>query len=114
MFVNSLKHPAHFRSFSPSPRGLEFHPGQDYYFISTSSRTDLHEREGGSCSTHNMKVIFKVAASSDHKPPPAINVPRKFVPEQSESEYRDYVRPISNVRQFHSGMDSLTKQRYDR
>jgi len=105
-----------FRSFSPSPRGLEFHPGQDYYFISTSSRTDLHRRVGGSCSSHNMKVIFKVAETSDHKPPPAINVPRKFVPEQSqsESEYRDYVRPIDNVRQFHSGLDTQTKERYDR
>jgi len=105
-----------FRSFSPSPRGLEFHPGQDYYFISTSSRTDLLETQGGSCSTHNMKVIFKVAETTNHKPPPAINVPRKFVPDQSQSEaeYRDYVRPIDNVRQFHSGLDTLTKERYDR
>ena len=45
-----------FRSFSPLPNTLEFHPGQDYYFISTSSARDLHRRAGGSCSTHNMKV----------------------------------------------------------
>ena len=31
-----------FRSFSPTPRGLEFRPGQDYYFISTSSRCFDH------------------------------------------------------------------------
>ena len=49
-----------FRSFTPTPGGLEFHPGQDYYFISTSSRDDLHRRVGGGCSTHNMKMIFKV------------------------------------------------------
>ena len=49
-----------FRSFTPTPGGLEFHPGHDYYFISTSSRDDLHRRVGGGCSTHNMKMIFKV------------------------------------------------------
>ena len=54
-----------FRSFSPTPGGLEFHPGQDYYFISTSSPEDLHRRVGGGCSTHNMKMIFKV--SDDNK-----------------------------------------------
>ena len=50
-----------FRSFTPTPGGLEFHPGQDYYFISTSSTNDLHRRVGGGCSTSNMKLIFKVA-----------------------------------------------------
>lgn len=73
-----------FRSFTPQPGGLEFRPGQDYYFIcklsliigscsfvqpsnlhhllipATSSRDDLHRRVGGRCSTHNMKVVFKV------------------------------------------------------
>ncbi len=33
-----------FRPFSPTPGALEFHPGKDYYFISTSSKTDLHRR----------------------------------------------------------------------
>ncbi len=50
-----------FRSFTPTPGGLEFYPGQDYYFISTSSREDLHRRVGGGCATHNMKMIFRVA-----------------------------------------------------
>lgn len=49
-----------FRSFTPQPGGLEFQPGQDYYFISTSSKDDLHRRIGGRCSSHNMKVVFKV------------------------------------------------------
>ena len=49
-----------FRSFTPTPGGLEFKPGHDYYFISTSTREDLHRRVGGGCSTHNMKMIFKV------------------------------------------------------
>jgi len=54
-----------FRSFSPTPGGLEFHPGKDYYFISTSSSEDLHRRVGGGCSTHNMRMVFKVSAN-DH------------------------------------------------
>ncbi|XP_035221639.1 ephrin-B1-like [Stegodyphus dumicola] len=51
-----------FRSFTPQPGGLEFKPGQDYYFISTSGNRSesLHQKIGGRCATHNMKVIFKV------------------------------------------------------
>ncbi|KAB0801057.1 hypothetical protein PPYR_05411 [Photinus pyralis] len=49
-----------FRPFTPQPGGLEFTPGEDYYFISTSSKDDLHRRIGGRCSTHNMKIVFKV------------------------------------------------------
>lgn len=50
-----------FRSFSPTPGGLEFKPGHTYYLISTSTARDLHRRAGGYCSTHNMRMIFKVA-----------------------------------------------------
>lgn len=53
-----------FRSFTPTPGGLEFLPGREYYFISTSSRSDLHRRVGGGCSTFNMKLIFKVFDNS--------------------------------------------------
>jgi hypothetical protein len=31
-----------------------------YTFSATSSKDDLHRRIGGRCSTHNMKVVFKV------------------------------------------------------
>ncbi|KAG8225728.1 hypothetical protein J437_LFUL008114 [Ladona fulva] len=54
-----------FRSFTPQPGGLEFQPGQDYYFISTSSKDDLHRRIGGRCSSNNMKVVFKVCCRPD-------------------------------------------------
>ncbi len=50
-----------FRSFTPIPGALEYRPGQDYYFISTSSKTDLHQRVGGMCHDNNMKLIVKVA-----------------------------------------------------
>ncbi|XP_037069880.1 ephrin-B1-like isoform X2 [Pollicipes pollicipes] len=52
-----------FRSFTPQPGGLEFRPGQDYFFISTSARGDMLRRIGGRCSTHNMKVVFKVCCN---------------------------------------------------
>ncbi|XP_011498249.1 PREDICTED: ephrin-B3-like [Ceratosolen solmsi marchali] len=54
-----------FRPFTPQPGGLEFHPGRDYYFISTSSKDDLHRRIGGRCTTHNMKVVFKVCCNNE-------------------------------------------------
>lgn len=50
-----------FRSFSPTPGGMEFKPGQSYYLISTSTTRDLHRRVGGYCATHNMRMVFKVA-----------------------------------------------------
>eukprot|EP00090_Calanus_glacialis_P039033 TRINITY_DN6798_c0_g1_i8.p1 TRINITY_DN6798_c0_g1~~TRINITY_DN6798_c0_g1_i8.p1 ORF type:complete len:268 (-),score=18.85 TRINITY_DN6798_c0_g1_i8:124-927(-) len=50
-----------FRSFSPMPGTLEYHPGHSYYFISTSHPDNLHSRDGGYCSQYNMKVVFKVA-----------------------------------------------------
>ena len=58
-----------FRAFSPTPGGLEFKPGQTYYFISTSTARDLFRRAGGYCASHNMKMIFNVAAATH--PPPA-------------------------------------------
>uniref|UniRef100_T1HCG7 Ephrin RBD domain-containing protein n=1 Tax=Rhodnius prolixus TaxID=13249 RepID=T1HCG7_RHOPR len=58
-----------FRSFTPQPGGLEFQPGQDYYFISTSSKDDLHRRIGGRCTTNNMKVVFKVCCRPEDSHP---------------------------------------------
>lgn len=60
-----------FRPFTPQPGGLEFLPGHDYYFISTSTGDDLHRRIGGRCTTHNMKIVFKVWA-----PPAEATTPR--------------------------------------
>ncbi|KAL3213370.1 hypothetical protein MRX96_035430 [Rhipicephalus microplus] len=55
------------RITNPTPRIIAVcdkphQPGQDYYFISTSTGSEegLHQRIGGRCATHNMKVIFKV------------------------------------------------------
>jgi len=108
-----------FRSFSPTPRGLEFRPGQDYYFISTSSRRDLHRRVGGSCSSHNMKVIFKVAerreevARAGVQRQPTINRPRTSDEDATQRKDSDNVRPISRVSSFQTGLE-LTKKTGDR
>ena len=49
-----------FRSFTPQPNGLEFKPGQDYYFITALlNQNDPHKRFSP-CRELNMKVIFKV------------------------------------------------------
>jgi len=56
-----------FRSFTPTPGGLEFRPGQDYYFVSTSSRLDIHRRVGGYCATHNMRMVFRVAEREEEE-----------------------------------------------
>ncbi|XP_076353233.1 ephrin-B1-like isoform X2 [Tachypleus tridentatus] len=58
-----------FRSFTPQPGGLEFKPGQDYYFISTSGgRLDqLNQRVGGRCASRNMKIVFKVCCDPTKK-----------------------------------------------
>ena len=68
-----------------------------------------------------MKVIFKIAQNSEHSKPngPSINVPRSLTTseDQSLSEnmgYKDILRPIEDVRSFHSGLDQITKGRYDR
>ena len=53
-----------FRSFTPTPGGLEFRPGQEYFFISTASQRDIHRRVGGWCSSHNMRMVVKVAENS--------------------------------------------------
>ena len=81
-----------------------------YIFLNPNiSRRDLHRRVGGSCSTHNMKVIFKVAASKVEEDAvartrqPAINRPRNRVEENSRM--MENVRPIEAVSSFRTGLD---------
>lgn len=52
-----------FQDTNPSPYGLEFTPGQTYYYISTSSGADLDGIEqnlGGGCENNNMKLAIHV------------------------------------------------------
>lgn len=88
-----------FRSFSPTPRGLEFHPGKDYFFISTSWKGDLYRKVGGSCTIHNMKVIFKVATPVETETHPTINSPRR-----QANQNKFPVRPIEDVRSLTTGL----------
>ncbi|CAJ0565501.1 unnamed protein product, partial [Mesorhabditis spiculigera] len=57
-----------FRQFSPTPGGLEFQPGQTYYFITTSNgRSDgIDRRRGGLCETNKMKLKFDILPEGDH------------------------------------------------
>ena len=106
-----------FRSFTPSPGALEFKPGHDYYFISTSSRDDLHRRVGGRCSTHNMKITFKVADNanvSNPEHPPTVNEPRNddvdylrrdfFYPENNSLEEKEVKQEASRMQHESAGV----------
>lgn len=114
-----------FRSFTPTPGGMEFTPGKDYYFITTSSSDDLFQRVGGRCSTHHMKVAFKVADNvqhqTTHKPSAVVNVPRHpqrppFYPpgamedaaEAATKDHKDFM-----YRHTPEGSVSSTKKRTD-
>ncbi len=66
-----------FRSFTPTPGGMEFQPGEDYYFISTSAKGDLYRRAGGHCSSHHMKVAFKVANNQNGDDSSTTSKPRQ-------------------------------------
>ena len=91
-----------FRSFTPTPGGLEFRPGQSYYFISTSSKNDIHRRVGGGCSTHNMKITFKVA---DEKP----RLGRTTSPKPILTENDNHLFDDVNPKHFKRSKDSSTK-----
>jgi len=59
-----------FRSFNPMPWALDYLPGKDYYFISTSSKEDLGLRIGAMCHSNNMKLVFKVGKRHQEKSTP--------------------------------------------
>merc|ERR1711971_830936 len=82
-----------FRSFSPIPGGLEFKPGQDVYFISTSNSNNVHRRVGGYCSSRNMKMIFKVADNREETNTINVNQPRKVEPTTTTTETMPYWSP---------------------
>ena len=58
-----------FRSFSPTPGAFEFHPGQDYYFISAqysiSSTKGQRARPNIECSHPPMRLIFRIQDVKD-------------------------------------------------
>ena len=83
-----------FRSFSPTPGALEFKPGFDYHFISTSSKENINQLENGMCHTHNMKLVFKVA-----------DKPRKRTFPQ-----KSYTKNHKNVQNEHNDGDTKNKQ----
>lgn len=91
-----------FRSFTPTPGGLEFRPGQDYYFISTSSKNDLYRRLGGRCSTHNMRLVFKISQEKNKNEVELtskktnVNEPR-LEDATKLSDYHSYLYPMREI-----------------
>ncbi|XP_019622893.1 PREDICTED: ephrin-A5-like isoform X2 [Branchiostoma belcheri] len=55
-----------FQEFSPSPYGLEFKPGRDYYYISTSTGEygGLNATVGGNC-VNGMKMKLSICCKSN-------------------------------------------------
>ncbi len=113
-----------FRSFTPTPGGLEFKPGKDYYFISTSSRHDLERRLGGRCSTHNMRLVFKISQATGKKDfsslpettASSVNVPRKPYEQEHEghstklSDYHSYLFPMRDIIELDSNTVEQSKR----
>ncbi len=124
-----------FRSFTPTPGGLEFRPGKDYFFISTSSRSDLYRRIGGRCSSHNMRVVFKVAetpmettttTNGVKNDAVAVNVPRRVAPsvdrksdllnvdnEKIGADFPSYLYPMRDVIELDSNSVEHEKRSED-
>ena len=120
-----------FRSFTPTPGGLEFKPGKDYFFISTSSRSDLYRRLGGRCSTHNMRLVFKISTKDgkikseileetiEDASRPNINVPRidthheeDLLDESSKklSDFHSYLYPMRDIIELDSNSVEQSKR----
>lgn len=83
----NVKYTLYISNFSPVPGAIEFTPGLSYYFISTSdgSINGLQNSEGGTCKTHNMKIVIKVLESQTH-------ITTK------QSEYHNYGKFTKNVK----------------
>jgi len=71
-WIFDCKHPfainaftINFVRYSPQPKGLQFEPGRDYYFTSTSTglAEGLQSMDGGVCRHRGMKLIFRVCCS---------------------------------------------------
>lgn len=57
-----------FQDTNPSPYGLEFLPGETYYYISTSTGTKhgMDLSQGGECANRKMKVAISVESDLDY------------------------------------------------
>ena len=91
-----------FRRFSPTPGGLEFPPSTSHYFISTASSSNLYQRVGGGCTSHNMRLVIHVEPterSTSTSFPPLPPRFQKKVEETGPSLFKDQ-RPSVPSSQF--------------
>jgi len=124
-----------FRSFTPTPGGLEFKPGKDYFFISTSSKNDLYRKLGGRCSTNNMRLVFKISHGKANATSTAseatgdsadgllrlnnqVNVPRQNENQNEEednsnkklSDFHSYLYPMRDIIELDSNKVEQSKR----
>jgi len=123
-----------FRSFTPIPGGLEYKPGKDYFFISTSSKNDLYRKLGGRCSTNNMRLVFKVSHGKANATSTAseatgesggllrlnnqVNVPRQDETQNEEednsnkklSDFHSYLYPMRDIIELDSNKVEQSKR----
>ena len=100
-----------FRSFTPTPGGLEFKPGKDYYFITTSSQNNLHNKIGGRCVSHGMKVIFKVIDNSIPRRSEKVNLLKNKKHKHKRKKYGikpEYIEDNLNFKRFSNQNENKT------
>ena len=86
-----------FRPFSPTPGAFEFQPGNDYYFMSTSSQKNIYQKNGGRCRTHNMRLVFRIRdvdlkddfRSVEHRTTFDVAQPRSDNSDEDDVDYDD-------------------------
>jgi hypothetical protein len=86
-----------FRPFSPTPGAFEFQPGNDYYFMSTSSQKNIYQKNGGRCRTHNMRLVFRIRdvdlkddfRSVEHRTSFDVAQPRSDDSDEDDGDYDD-------------------------
>ncbi|XP_019622892.1 PREDICTED: ephrin-A5-like isoform X1 [Branchiostoma belcheri] len=95
-----------FQEFSPSPYGLEFKPGRDYYYISTSTGEygGLNATVGGNC-VNGMKMKLSICCKSTTETPNVVeeqtqrrsppHIPSNRIPDADWSESSDINNEIS-------------------
>ncbi|CAH1252273.1 EFNB2 [Branchiostoma lanceolatum] len=95
-----------FQEYSPSPYGLEFKPGRDYYYISTSTGEygGLNATVGGNC-VNGMKMKLSICCKSTTETPNVVeeqtqrrsppHIPSNRIPDADWSESSDTNNEIS-------------------
>jgi len=97
-----------FRYFTPSPRQLEFKPGETYYFISTSSAGNLNARRGGYCQHNNMRMQFRIGDALEEK-----TIPKEYLAFPPAFWSRYWRSRVPDARDQYSNSDEKSRDYRD-